>query len=142
MEEEQGTHENVHRLGVTCERPFISDIVSVLDPNVTDLVLKDENGEWRLGKWGGGSSKRWLEKINENGEWGNWCTGPGPRGERWNGAAMVGAHFLMKVDGAVCWGNYDYGIIKTAIAEERGGFGKEVIRKEDLPSNVQEILTK
>ena len=105
------------------------------------------NGDWDLLAGGGRDllhvgSKRRLEKKNENGEWGNWCTGEGSRGERWNGAARVNAHFILEANGEVCWGNYHDESIKTASATERGGKGTEKTQKKYLPIDVQEILRK
>lgn len=162
----RGLHERqetLHRLGVPREDKFdVTDIVFASSPCIVRRrrheastrfvrfrggVLKDDNGEWRLGHLGKGlidihheGSKRRLEKKNENGEWGNWCSGPGPKGKQWNGAAKVNAHFILKVNGVVCWGNYHEGTIKTAMANKRGGYGEKVVRKEDLPIGIREML--
>lgn len=144
------TQETLHRLGVPREeKHVVTDIITCDDSNCLDSSVPDGCKPWRLGPWATGlkdlnheGSKRQLQRMNENGIYGNWCTGPGKRGERWNGAAKVNAHFILKVDGVPCWGTYRDESIRTASATERGGMGEGIVKKGDLPSDVQEILRK
>ena len=146
----QSAQETPHRLGVPREEPYVvTDIITCDDSNCMESSVPDGGKPWRLGPWGKGlkdlnheGSKRQLQRMNENGIYGNWCTGPEKRGERWNGAAKVNADFILKVNGVPCWGNYREESIRTASATEKGGKGEEIVKKGDLLADVQEILRK